>query len=193
MSQLWQIVSSLKVTNSEIITQVAYTFDAGPNAVLISKDRKTAANLLQRLLFLFPPQSDADLNRYFWVLNLYRDLVFLHIIPTYASSHAIFFFIHVGHFHSYVIGDKTILKDAGIEDLKDIDALAPPPEIKENASVQRCRGDVSYFICTRPGRGPVVLADESQSLINPDTGLPKWTVEHLRSRDSSCEPLHYLL
>lgn len=77
------------------------------------------------------------------------------------------------HFLSYVIGDKTILKDAGIKDLKDIEALAPPPEIKENASTQRYRGDVSYFICTRPGRGPVVLADESQSLVNPETGLPK--------------------
>ncbi|KAG6433058.1 hypothetical protein SASPL_104664 [Salvia splendens] len=111
-------------------------FDAGPNAVLNTKDRKTAALLLQRLLFHFPPQSDADLS-------------------------------------SYVIGDKTKLKDAGIEDLKDIEALAPPPEIKENASTQRYRGDVSYFICTRPGRCPVVLADESQSLINPETGLPK--------------------
>ncbi|KAG6417367.1 hypothetical protein SASPL_119521 [Salvia splendens] len=129
-----QIISGVEKWNRhEGTPQVAYTFDAGPNAVLISKDRKTAALLLQRLLFQFPPQSDADLN-------------------------------------SYVIGDKTILKDAGIEDLKDIEDLAPPPE---NASTQRCRGDVSYFICTKPGRGPVVLADENQSLINPETGLPK--------------------
>ncbi|KAH6813563.1 GHMP kinase family protein [Perilla frutescens var. frutescens] len=116
--------------------QVAYTFDAGPNAVLISQNRKAATLLLQRLLFHFPPQSDADLD-------------------------------------SYVIGDKTILKDAGIQDIKDIEALTPPPEIKENASSQRFRGDVSYFICTRPGRGPIVLTDESKSLINPETGLPK--------------------
>lgn len=79
----------------------------------------------------------------------------------------------VPRFHSYLIGDKTILKDAGIHDIKDIDALTPPPEIKENASTQRHRGDVSYFICTRPGRGPIVLTDENQSLINPETGLPK--------------------
>ncbi|CAL2239650.1 unnamed protein product [Prunus armeniaca] len=34
--------------------------------------------------------------------------------------------------------------------------------------------DLSYFICTRPGRGPVVLSDESQFLLNPETGLPNW-------------------
>nr|APU50937.1 mevalonate diphosphate decarboxylase [Phlomoides umbrosa] len=116
--------------------QVAYTFDAGPNAVLISHNRKAATLLLQRLLYYFPPQSDTDLD-------------------------------------SYVIGDKTILKDAGIHELKDIEALAPPPETKENTSTQRHKGDVSYFICTRPGRGPIVLTDESRSLINPETGFPK--------------------
>jgi hypothetical protein len=44
--------------------QVAYTFDAGPNAVLIAHNRKAATQLLQKLLFYFPPSSDADLNRY---------------------------------------------------------------------------------------------------------------------------------
>ncbi|KAK6144666.1 hypothetical protein DH2020_021486 [Rehmannia glutinosa] len=116
--------------------QVAYTFDAGPNAVLISHNRKAAALLLQRLLFYFPPNPDADLN-------------------------------------SYVIGDKTILKDAGIQNMNDIETLPPPPEIRDNNPTQKYRGDVSYFICTRPGRGPVVLTDESRSLINPETGLPK--------------------
>lgn len=42
--------------------QVAYTFDAGPNAVLIAQNRKTAAHLLQKLLYYFPPQ-DKDLDR----------------------------------------------------------------------------------------------------------------------------------
>ncbi|KAG6760481.1 hypothetical protein POTOM_037004 [Populus tomentosa] len=113
--------------------QVAYTFDAGPNAVLIAHNRKAATQLLQKLLFYFPPSSDADLN-------------------------------------SYVIGDKSILKDAGIEDMKDVEALSPPPEIK---NAQRSKGDVSYFICTKPGRGPVLLSDESQALLHPETGLPK--------------------
>ena len=45
---------------------MAYTFDAGPNAVMIARNRKTAGLLLQRLLFYFPPNSDADLNRLFF-------------------------------------------------------------------------------------------------------------------------------
>lgn len=43
---------------------MAYTFDAGPNAVLIAHNRKAATQLLQKLLFCFPPNSDADLDRY---------------------------------------------------------------------------------------------------------------------------------
>ncbi|GAV85930.1 GHMP_kinases_N domain-containing protein [Cephalotus follicularis] len=113
--------------------QVAYTFDAGPNAVLISRDRKAAVQLLQRLLFYFPPNSDTDLN-------------------------------------SYVIGDKSILKDAGLETTRDLEALPPPPEVKD---AQKYKGDVSYFICTRPGRGPVMLSDESRALLDPETGFPK--------------------
>lgn len=74
---------------------------------------------------------------------------------------------------SYVIGDKSILKDAGIQDIKDVDALPPPPEIKDKIPAQKYKGEISYFICTRPGRGPVLLTDESQALLNPETGLPK--------------------
>lgn len=74
---------------------------------------------------------------------------------------------------SYVIGDKSILKDAGIQEIKDVEALPPPPEIKDKVPVQKCKGEISYFICTRPGRGPVLISDESQALLNPYTGLPK--------------------
>ncbi|KAF5742515.1 putative diphosphomevalonate decarboxylase [Tripterygium wilfordii] len=129
-----RIISCVEKWNrSEESPQVAYTFDAGPNAVMIARDRKAAAQLLQRLLFYFPPNSDIDLN-------------------------------------SYIIGDKSILQDAGIQGKNDIEALPTPPEMKD---AQKYRGDVSYFICTRPGRGPVVISDVSQSLLNPETGLPK--------------------
>ncbi|KAJ9540230.1 hypothetical protein OSB04_026736, partial [Centaurea solstitialis] len=131
-----QIISCVEKWNrAEGTPQVAYTFDAGPNAVMIARNRKTAALLLQRLLYNFPPQSDTDLD-------------------------------------SYIIGDKSILQDAGIKDMKDVEGLAPPPEIKDNIPTQKSKGDVSYFICTRPGGGPVVLADETQALLNPLTGLP---------------------
>ncbi|XP_009792788.1 diphosphomevalonate decarboxylase 2 [Nicotiana tabacum] len=132
-----RIISCVEKWNrSEGTPQVAYTFDAGPNAVLIARNRTSAALLLQRLLFHFPPNSETDLN-------------------------------------SYVIGDKSILKDAGIQEIKDVEALPPPPEIKDKVPVQKCKGEISYFICTRPGRGPVLISDESQALLNPYTGLPK--------------------
>lgn len=115
--------------------QVAYTFDAGPNAVLIARNRKIATELLQRLLFFFPPNSETDLN-------------------------------------SYVLGDKSILHDAGIDGMKDIEALPLPPEIN-NISAHKYSGDVNYFICTRPGGGPVLLSDDSKALLNPKSGLPK--------------------
>ncbi|CAA2994968.1 diphosphomevalonate decarboxylase MVD2-like [Olea europaea subsp. europaea] len=60
-----RIISCVEKWNRfEGTPQVAYTFDAGPKAVLISHNRKTAALLLQRLLFHFPPNSDTDLNSY---------------------------------------------------------------------------------------------------------------------------------
>uniref|UniRef100_A0A5B6ZC34 Diphosphomevalonate decarboxylase n=1 Tax=Davidia involucrata TaxID=16924 RepID=A0A5B6ZC34_DAVIN len=131
-----RIISYVEKWNrSEGTPQVAYTFDAGPNAVLIARNRKVAALLLQRLLFHFPPHSDTDLN-------------------------------------SYVLGDKSILQEVGVQDMKDVEALAPPPEMN-NIPAQKYKGDVSYFICTRPGRGPVLLSNESQALLNPETGLPK--------------------
>lgn len=132
-----KIISIVEKWNrSEETPQVAYTFDAGPNAVLIARNRKAASLLLQRMLFHFPPGAETDLN-------------------------------------SYVIGDKSILQDAGIKNIKDVESLPNPPELKDANSIQKHPGDVSYFICTRPGQGPTVLSDESQSLLNPETGLPK--------------------
>lgn len=73
---------------------------------------------------------------------------------------------------SYVLGDKSILRDAGIDGMKDIEALPLPPEIN-NISAHKYSGDVNYFICTRPGGGPVLLSDDSKALLNPKSGLPK--------------------
>ncbi|KAL8159309.1 hypothetical protein V2J09_000846 [Rumex salicifolius] len=57
LSFLPLIISLVEKWNrAEGTPQVAYTFDAGPNAVLIARNRKVATNLLQRLLFHFPPR-----------------------------------------------------------------------------------------------------------------------------------------
>ncbi|CAL9119780.1 unnamed protein product [Musa textilis] len=132
-----RIISLVERWNrSEGTPQAAYTFDAGPNAVLIAPNRKSAGLLLQRLLFCFPPPADNELS-------------------------------------SYVMGDKSILHEAGLQSMKDVEALPPPPESKDKSPSQKFPGEVSYFICTRLGRGPRVLTDESLALLSPTTGLPK--------------------
>lgn len=74
--------------------------------------------------------------------------------------------------HSYVLGDNSILHDAGVQSAKDIEALQPPPETKDKIPFQRSAGELSYFICTRPGRGPMLLTEED-ALISSETGFPK--------------------
>lgn len=146
---------------------MAYTFDAGPNAVLIAHNRNAAKLLLQRLLFYFPPQSDTDLSRY--SLPSHVDFYCWKSV-NFNSLKSIFPLCLL--FSSYVIGDKSILEDAGVHNMKDIEALAAPPEVKDNTPAQKYKGDVSYFICTRPGKGPVLLNDETKALLNAETGLP---------------------
>lgn len=74
---------------------------------------------------------------------------------------------------SYVVGDNSILKEAGLDGENSVETLQPPPEIINDIGSQDQKGEVSYFICTRPGRGPVVLPDQTQALLDPETGLPK--------------------
>lgn len=57
--------------------------------------------------------------------------------------------------------------------MKDVENLQAPPEIKGSISVDKNCGSVSYFICTRLGRGPTLLVDEDQALIDSKTGIPK--------------------
>jgi diphosphomevalonate decarboxylase len=70
-----------------------------------------------------------------------------------------------------LVGDKSVLSDAGLHSIEDVEALPAPPEMK--IPDQKFKGEVSYFICSRLGAGPKVLTDESQALIDSVTGLPK--------------------
>ncbi|CAM6117914.1 unnamed protein product [Calypogeia fissa] len=114
--------------------QAAYTFDAGPNAVFFAPNQKAATELLQRLLYVFPPAPEAD-------------------------------------FSSYVVGDNSILQQAGIKSAQDIDAL-PTPSEWNGVNCQRTKGELGYLICSRPGTGAVILEDPSSSLIDSKSGFP---------------------
>jgi diphosphomevalonate decarboxylase len=70
-----------------------------------------------------------------------------------------------------LVGDKSILSDAGLHSTEDVEALPAPPGMK--ISDEKLKGDVSYFICSRLGPGPKVITDESQALLDSVTGLPK--------------------
>lgn len=146
--------------------QVAYTFDAGPNAVLIAKNRKTASLLLQRLLFYFPPPTGSELT---------RSEYFNYWLPICCPCVENFIWFRIcSNLFSYLLGDKSILQESGVQSMKDVEDLQPPLETKDKTMVQRYVGDVSYFICTKIGRGPTLLADEGQALLSSETGLPKW-------------------
>ena len=96
----------------------------------------------------------------------------IHSFSIHHLSNKHYLRISCAFIFSYIVGDKSILQDAGLEGPKDVEALPPPPEIKDNIPSQKGRGDVNYFICTRPGKGPVYVSDESHALLNPETGLP---------------------
>lgn len=120
--------------------------------------------------FINPIDEFSD-NIYFFFLFFIDFFLFIFLcFPIDEFSDNIYIFLCV--FHSYTLGDTdiSILKDVGTEEMKDVDSLPAPSEIKD---ASRFKGDVSYFTCTRPGRGPVLLSDESQALLKPGTGMPK--------------------
>ncbi|KAI5062136.1 hypothetical protein GOP47_0022675 [Adiantum capillus-veneris] len=60
-----RIISMVERWNrAEGTPQAAYTFDAGPNAVLFAPNKAKACELLSRLLFYFPPASDKKISSY---------------------------------------------------------------------------------------------------------------------------------
>jgi hypothetical protein len=76
---MYKFVGFYLNTKASFDVQVAYTFDAGPNAVLIARNRKAATLLIQRLLYYFPPNSD-DLDRCFLSFS-----IFMHTILRFLS------------------------------------------------------------------------------------------------------------
>lgn len=74
--------------------------------------------------------------------------------------------------YSYVVGDQSILKTAGVSSLKDLELLPVPAELSGALNLPRIPGELDYLICTRPGRGAHVLETQNVHLLDPASGLP---------------------
>ena len=72
---------------SEVTPQVAYTFDAGPNAVMYAPNRKVAGLLLQRLLFYFPPDSSKTLSRFSFSPSSHMGCLFYFSLGFHSLQH----------------------------------------------------------------------------------------------------------
>lgn len=163
--------------------QAAYTFDAGPNAVLFAPNDNVATALLQRLLYLFPPAPEDDFSRYVryrlhtWIWRLLQNgqgrkrcsisllIRWLEVCTVWKLCK------RFPADCSYVVGDKSILQKAGIKSIEDIDAL-PTPSEWNGVNCQRTKGELGYLICSKPGPGAVLLDEPSSSLIDSRSGFP---------------------
>ena len=73
---------------------------------------------------------------------------------------------------SYVIGDTSILGEISLNSMKDVESLTAPSELKSESSSSTFQGGIDYFICNRPGKGPMLFRNEDQALLKPKIGFP---------------------
>ncbi|CAI5980502.1 unnamed protein product [Closterium sp. NIES-64] len=159
--------------------RAAYTFDAGPNAVMFV-ERHNATHFLSAFLQRFPPPGSIPLSRYSFppphprLYDFYEPCP-IHLTPLVPPIHLTPLLVPPTLTDSlpvcsYLTGDTSLVS------VEALPHAQPPPQPSPSEASTASGGfspPLKYILLTRPGPGPHIVSRSLEgSWVNPSTGFP---------------------